>query len=148
MPRGAIPWRTARSQSWKRPEPPSQWCDHLAHLIEIRDGIQLQALAGVNPRDEFHRIALRESPGFALAYDRAADIDSEVIPAQLEQDITVLEPRPPAATWTYMTNDNPLGNPMDRAARAAGNGRGAASTGSKSPGETDHSARVSARTAG
>ncbi|QPE04514.1 hypothetical protein IT882_15525 [Microbacterium schleiferi] len=41
-----------------------QWCDHLALLTEIRDGIHLQALAGVNPRDEFHRIALREFHGF------------------------------------------------------------------------------------
>lgn len=98
-----------------------QWCDHLAHLTEIRDGIHLQALAGVNPRDEFHRIALREFHGFfTSAYDRAADIIREVTPGQLGQDITVLGLRRPSATWTYMTSDNPLGNPMDRAARAAG----------------------------
>lgn len=98
-----------------------QWCDHLAHLTEIRDGIHLQALAGVNPRDEFHRIALREFHGFfAAAYDRAADILRDVTPAQLGQDITALGLRRPSATWTYMTSDNPLGSPMDRAARAAG----------------------------
>lgn len=98
-----------------------QWCDHLAHLTEIRDGIHLQALAGVNPRDEFHRIALRAFHGFfASAYDRAADIIREVTPAQLREDITALGLRRPSATWTYMTSDNPLGNPMDRAARAAG----------------------------
>ena len=98
-----------------------QWCDHLAHLTEIRDGIHLQALAGVNPRDEFHRIALREFRGFfASAYDRAADIIRDVTPDQLGQDITVLGLRRPSATWTYMTSDNPLGSPMDRAARAAG----------------------------
>jgi preprotein translocase subunit SecA len=98
-----------------------QWCDHLAHLTEIRDGIHLQALAGVNPRDEFHRIALREFHGFfTAAYDRAADIIRDVTPAQLGQEITALGLRRPSATWTYMTSDNPLGNPMDRAARAAG----------------------------
>lgn len=98
-----------------------QWCDHLAHLTEIRDGIHLQALAGVNPRDEFHRIALREfHEFFATAYDRAADIIRDVTTAQLGQEITALELRRPSATWTYMTSDNPLGNPMDRAARAAG----------------------------
>ena len=94
--------------------------NHLAHLTEIRDGIHLQALAGVNPRDEFHRIALREFRGFfASAYDRAADIIRDVTPDQLGQDITVLGLRRPSATWTYMTSDNPLGSPMDRAARAA-----------------------------
>lgn len=98
-----------------------QWCDHLAHLTEIRDGIHLQALAGVNPRDEFHRIALREFHGFfTAAYDRAADIIRKVTPAQLGQEITALGLRRPSATWTYMASDNPLGNPMDRAARAAG----------------------------
>jgi preprotein translocase subunit SecA len=98
-----------------------QWCDHLAHLNEIRDGIHLQALAGVNPRDEFHRIALREFRGFfTAAYDHAAGIINDVTAAQLGQEITALGLRRPSATWTYMTSDNPLGNPMDRAARAAG----------------------------
>ncbi len=98
-----------------------QWCDHLAHLSEIRDGIHLQALAGVNPRDEFHRIALREFHGFfATAYDRAADIIRDVTTDQLGQGVNALGLRRPSATWTYMTSDNPLGSPMDRAAREAG----------------------------
>nr|WP_165817930.1 accessory Sec system translocase SecA2 [Microbacterium sp. Gd 4-13] len=98
-----------------------QWCDHLANLTEIRDGIHLQALAGVNPRDEFHRIALREFHGFfTAAYDHAADIIRDVTAAQLGQGIAALGLRRPSATWTYMTSDNPLGSPMDRAARAAG----------------------------
>lgn len=98
-----------------------QWCDHLARLTEVRDGIHLQALAGVNPRDEFHRIALREFHGFfAAVYDRAADLVRDVTVEQLGQDISALGLRRPSATWTYMTGDNPLGNPMDRATRAAG----------------------------
>lgn len=98
-----------------------QWCDHLAHLSEIRDGIHLQALAGVNPRDEFHRIALREFHGFfATAYERAADIIQKATPDQLSQGIAGLGLRRPSATWTYMTSDNPLGSPMDRATREAG----------------------------
>ena len=98
-----------------------QWCDHLAHLSEIRDGIHLQALAGVNPRDEFHRVALREFHGFfTTAYERAADIIQKATPDQLGQGIAALGLRRPSATWTYMTSDNPLGSPMDRAAREAG----------------------------
>ncbi|PZU47511.1 MAG: accessory Sec system translocase SecA2 [Microbacterium sp.] len=98
-----------------------QWCDHLARLSEIRDGIHLQALAGVNPRDEFHRIALREFHGFfTAAYTRAAEIIQEVTAQQLGQDISALGLRRPSATWTYMVTDNPLGSPMDRAAREAG----------------------------
>lgn len=98
-----------------------QWCDHLANLSEIRDGIHLQALAGVNPRDEFHRIALRAFHGFfTTTYDRAADIIQDVTPDQLGGEIAELGLRRPSATWTYMTSDNPLGSPMDRAAREAG----------------------------
>ncbi|KRA25021.1 hypothetical protein ASD65_11740 [Microbacterium sp. Root61] len=98
-----------------------QWSDHLAHLSEIRDGIHLQALAGLNPRDEFHRIALREFHGFfAETYVRAAAIVEDVAPDQLGQGITPLGLHRPSATWTYMISGNPLGNPMDRAAREAG----------------------------
>lgn len=98
-----------------------QWCDHLARLTEIRDGIHLQALAGVNPRDEFHRVALREFHGFfTAAYDRAAEIVRAVSIDQAGEGIVALGLRRPSATWTYMTSDNPLGTPIDRAARTAG----------------------------
>jgi len=57
-------------------------CDHPAQLTEIR----FRALVGVNPRDEFHHIALREFQRFfTAAYDHAADIirtDSVEQPAQ------------------------------------------------------------------
>lgn len=97
------------------------WCDHLARLTEVRDGIHLQALAGMNPRDEFHRIALREFHGFfTAAYDRAAEIVRTVSIDQAEQGLAGLGLRRPSATWTYMTSDNPLGTPIDRAARNAG----------------------------
>lgn len=98
-----------------------EWCDHLARLSEIRDGIHLQALAGVNPRDEFHRIALRAFHGFfAAADDRAAEIILGVAADRLGEGIGALGLRRPSATWTYMMSDNPLGSPMDRAAREAG----------------------------
>ncbi|MFT3798948.1 accessory Sec system translocase SecA2 [Microbacterium sp.] len=97
------------------------WCDHLAYLSEVRDGIHLRALAGVNPRDEFHRLALRAFAGFFdEAYDRAAGIIAGVTADQLGQDIAALGLRRPSATWTYMVSDNPLGSPLDRAARSLG----------------------------
>lgn len=69
-----------------------------AHLSEIRDGIHHQALAGVNPRDEFHRIALRDIHGFfTTAYARAADIIQSVTPGQLGRGITELGLHRPSA---------------------------------------------------
>lgn len=98
-----------------------EWADHLAHLAEVRDGIHLRALAGMNPRDEFHRIALRAFHGFFNAvHDRTATIIDDVTEDQLGQEITALGLRRPSATWTYMARENPLGSPMDRSARAIG----------------------------
>lgn len=98
-----------------------QWCEHLALLGEIRDGIHLQALAGVSPRDEFHRIVLREFHDFfAKTYDRAASILAEIEPERVGDGLDALGLRRPSATWTYMISDNPLGSPMDRAARELG----------------------------
>ena len=98
-----------------------EWCDHLAHLAEVRDGIHLQALAGVNPRDEFHRIALRAFHGFFdTAHARAAEIIREIDPQHPPDDIGALGLRRPSATWTYMVSENPLGSPMDRATRRGG----------------------------
>ncbi|MEZ3160705.1 accessory Sec system translocase SecA2 [Microbacterium sp. BWT-B31] len=98
-----------------------QWRDHLANLSEIRDGIHLRALAGVKPRDEFHRIALREFAGFfTAAFDRAAGIVRGVTADQLGRGIGALGLRRPSATWTYMMSDNPLGSPLDRAGSQMG----------------------------
>ncbi|WP_417564685.1 accessory Sec system translocase SecA2 [Microbacterium sp.] len=97
------------------------WCDHLAMLSELRDGIHLQALAGLNPRDEFHRIALRRFDGFfARAYDQAADVLRRATPEQVASGLTQLGLRRPSATWTYMVRENPLGGSLSRAARTAG----------------------------
>ncbi len=98
-----------------------QWCDHLAQLAEVRDGIHLRALAGVNPQEEFHRIALRSFHGFfESAHERATQTAAAIDPEHPPDDITALGLHRPSATWTYMVSDNPLGSPMDRAARRGG----------------------------
>jgi preprotein translocase subunit SecA len=97
------------------------WRDHLALLADIRDGIHLRALAGQNPADEFHRIALREFDGFFdEAHGAAADFVARLTPSDIGRDPAELGLRRPSATWTYMVSDNPLGNPLDRAARRLG----------------------------
>lgn len=92
-----------------------------ARAVELDTG-EGKTLSGVNPRDEFHRIALREFHGFFdTAYERAARIVQMLTAEHLSRGITALGLRRPSATWTYMISDNPLGNPMDRLARDAGN---------------------------
>ncbi|WP_288784883.1 accessory Sec system translocase SecA2 [uncultured Microbacterium sp.] len=87
-----------------------RWQQHLALLTEVRDGIYLRVLAGQNPVDEFHRIALREFHGFFDAVDRAVADDIRRLPAERIHDpLGHLGLRRPSATWTYMIRDNPLG---------------------------------------
>ncbi len=92
------------------------WQQHLALLTEVRDGIYLRVLAGQNPVDEFHRIALREFHGFFDAVDRAVADDIRRLPAERIHDpLGHLGLRRPSATWTYMIRDNPLGSNGARA---------------------------------
>lgn len=95
------------------------WEQHLALLTEVRDGIYLRVLAGQNPVDEFHRIALREFDGFFGAVERAVADDMRRLSADSIRDpLGHLGLRRPSATWTYMIRDNPLGSNGARAARA------------------------------
>ncbi|WP_395638043.1 accessory Sec system translocase SecA2 [Pseudolysinimonas sp.] len=98
-----------------------QWTDHLGVLQELRDGIHLRALAGEDPLDAFHTLALAEFDGWearmyasVLAAVRAMSADD------LRRGVLPETIRLPSATWTYMVSDNPLGDAMSRAARSRG----------------------------
>lgn len=94
-----------------------RWQQHLAELTEVRDGIYLRVLAGQNPVDEFHRIALRSFAGFFDGIrDAVADALAGLSPEQLDDPLGHLGLRRPSATWTYMIRDNPLGDAGSRAA--------------------------------
>ncbi|WP_200847129.1 accessory Sec system translocase SecA2 [Microbacterium sp. 18062] len=96
-----------------------RWQQHLELLTEIRDGIHLRVLAGQNPVEEFHRIALREFRGFFDAVDDAVAEDIRAVPPERIQDaLEFLGRRRPSATWTYMIRDNPLGTAGGRAAES------------------------------
>ncbi|NWN87079.1 MAG: accessory Sec system translocase SecA2 [Micrococcaceae bacterium] len=93
------------------------WTSHLAFLNDVREGINLRVLAGQDPVQEFHLIALREFDGFfenvhQSVCDLVASYDVEDQTNATHQ----LGLRRPSATWTYMVPDNPLGTPEDRAA--------------------------------
>lgn len=93
------------------------WISHLAFLNDVREGINLRVLAGQDPVQEFHLLALREFDGF---FDRVHQRVSELVSAfEVNGQLDATEQlglRRPSATWTYMIPDNPLGTPGDRAA--------------------------------
>lgn len=94
------------------------WTSHLAFLNDVREGINLRVLAGQDPVQEFHLMALREFDGF---FERVSQHVCELVASfdvdAQEDAAEQLGLRRPSATWTYMVPSNPLGTPGDRAAR-------------------------------
>ncbi|GAA2030902.1 accessory Sec system translocase SecA2 [Yaniella flava] len=94
------------------------WTTHLAFLNDVREGINLRVLAGQDPVQEFHLIALRE---FDVFFESVHKVVCEMVASYDVDDPTgIVEQlglRRPSATWTYMVPENPLGTSGDRAAR-------------------------------
>jgi preprotein translocase subunit SecA len=85
------------------------WSDHLAHVAEIREGIYLMSMGGLNAFDEFNRQIneafrdlSRRIDEEVLATLRAVHITADGVDLQKEGLLA------PSSTWTYMLNDNPL----------------------------------------
>ncbi len=91
------------------------WAEHLARVAEIRESIHLRVLANQDPLDEFHKAVGREFADLLqrideqiLATFRSAEIGKD----GLDPDREGL--RGPSSTWTYLINDNPFGDVLQR----------------------------------
>jgi preprotein translocase subunit SecA len=94
------------------------WSDHLAHVAEIREGIHLMSMGGFNAFDEFNR---QINEAFR---DLSKRIDEEVLETfrtvRITADGVDLKSNGllgPSSTWTYMINDNPMGDVFERLTR-------------------------------
>jgi preprotein translocase subunit SecA len=94
------------------------WSDHLEHMAEIREGIHLVSIGGLNAFDEFNRqvnAAFRELSrridDEVLATLRTAEITADGV------DLKKVGLLGPSSTWTYMINDNPTGDILQRLLR-------------------------------
>jgi len=94
------------------------WSDHLAHVAEVREGIHLMSMGGLNAFDEFNR---EINGAFRDLWKR---IDEEVVAALRTVRITAdgVDWKKegligPSSTWTYMINDNPMGDVFERLTR-------------------------------
>ncbi|PZG20720.1 accessory Sec system translocase SecA2 [Nonomuraea aridisoli] len=81
------------------------WTEHLAFLTDLREGIHLRALGRMSPVDEFQREAVAEYKSLLAEVERRS-LEAFEAP---EPDL-----RRPAATWTYLVQDNPFGTEWDR----------------------------------
>ncbi len=94
------------------------WSDHLAHVSEVRDGIHLMSMGGFDAFDEFNR---EINAAFRDLWKR---IDEEAIAALRTVRMTAAGVDlneegliGPSSTWTYMINDNPMGDVLERLRR-------------------------------
>jgi preprotein translocase subunit SecA len=94
------------------------WSDHLDQMAEIREGIHLVSIGGLNAFDEFNRqvnAAFRELArridDEVLATLRTAEITADGVDLKKEGLLG------PSSTWTYMINDNPTGDILQRLLR-------------------------------
>jgi len=94
------------------------WSDHLAHVAEVREGIHLLSMGGLNAFDAFNRqineafsdLSRRIDEG-VLETLRTVRINADGV------DLTEEGLFGPSSTWTYMIDDNPMGDVFDRLTR-------------------------------
>jgi preprotein translocase subunit SecA len=86
-----------------------RWCDHLALIDDIREGIHLQRYAGRQPITEFQREIIG---AYAAMLDgwRAEVVETFLRLRSVDGriDLEAEGIRRPTSTWTYLVNDNPL----------------------------------------
>jgi preprotein translocase subunit SecA len=94
------------------------WAEYLARIAHIRDGIHLFSFSGQNPLDEFHKIIGDAFQNFMQT------INDEIVKtfesAEITEDGIDMEEeglKGPSSTWTYLINDNPLGDWSERFSR-------------------------------
>ena len=86
-----------------------RWCDHLALIDDIREGIHLQRYAGRQPVTEFQRQIIDAYSAMVEGWQdevletflRLRSVDGKI-------DLDAEGLRRPTSTWTYLVNDNPL----------------------------------------
>ena len=86
-----------------------RWSDHLRLIEDIREGIHLQRYGGRDPLTEFQRQIIA---AYALMMEELRDEVVEAFEklraADGRVDLASIGLRGPAATWTYLINDNPF----------------------------------------
>ena len=95
------------------------WAGHLETSADIRNNIHLASMGGFNAVDEFNK---RVNGSFRSFNDRVMQkIANSFRSAKLSDNGIDMEDeglKGPSSTWTYMINDNPTGEVIDRLTNA------------------------------
>jgi preprotein translocase subunit SecA len=95
------------------------WAEHLVRVADIRENIYLVVLgANYDALDEFHKMAGREFADLQKRTDQRivqTFNSAEITPNGIDLEKEGLTG--PASTWTYLINDNPAGDVLQRLLR-------------------------------
>ena len=83
------------------------WSDYLSHIGGLREGIHWVSIAGHDPVHEFRKSAIETFDQMLLDLDDA-------IAATLEEPQAAEGLLDTSSTWTYLTNDQPMGDLAQR----------------------------------
>ena len=86
-----------------------RWADHLALVEDVREGIHLQRYGGREPLTEFQRQIIEAYAAMMEGLREDVVRIFETLSAEGGRiDLAQTGLRGPAATWTYLVNDNPF----------------------------------------
>lgn len=89
----------------------NHWAQYMSEIDVLRKFIHIRSLDGCNPLDLFHRTIIRSFR--AMRDEVEASILETMARIEVSDQGELLGeflPETPAATWTYVINDNPLGD--------------------------------------
>jgi len=89
-----------------------QWALHLDYLSELKEGIHLLRLGGLNPLREFQKKADDAFMQMCETLDKEIELLITIFNDNPVVDLSALGIRKPSSTWTYIINDYPFGNPL------------------------------------
>lgn len=85
------------------------WADHLAFIAQVREGIHLVGIGGLDPLHEFHK---QSAAAFRALHTTIEEQTAETFATvEITEDGIDLDKaglRGPSATWTYLVNDQVL----------------------------------------
>ena len=87
------------------------WSDYLVRIAELREGIHWVSLAGHDPVNEFRKAAIEL---FAVVLKK---LEQEITEAAVAESASL----DTSATWTYLINDQPMGDLTQRLLRGVRN---------------------------
>jgi preprotein translocase subunit SecA len=90
------------------------WSDFLSEIESVREGIHLTRFGGENPLLVFQKLSIDMFDRFLEEADNESiNIFNSLNLVDNKEDLTKMGIKMPAATWTYLINDNPFENNLE-----------------------------------